>query len=113
MMAPLGRRTRAARRRAGETWTVANRRYRREIVPRTAAREPASIGPSWIAPVERFARLPVGDGPAHLWTNAKSYAVRSARALRAANAQTVISTRENLAQGAAKKKQIIEEYLGG
>jgi hypothetical protein len=29
------------------------------------------------------------------------------------DARTVISTGENVAQGAAKKKQIIEEYLGG
>jgi hypothetical protein len=29
------------------------------------------------------------------------------------NARTVISTAENLAQGAAEKKQIIEELLGG
>jgi hypothetical protein len=48
-----------------------------------------------------------------VWTNAKCYAVRSARALRAANARTVISTGTNVAQGAAKKKEIIEELLGG
>jgi hypothetical protein len=48
-----------------------------------------------------------------MWTNASRYAVRSARALRAANARTVISTGTNVAQGAAKKKEIIEELLGG
>jgi len=57
--------------------------------------------------VERFAQLPVGDEPAHVWKKAKYYAVRSARALRAANARTVISTGANVAQGAAISKQII------
>src|SRR5258705_9168975 len=113
MMAPLGRRTRAARRRTrrlGQSPTAATVAG---SLPRTAAREPASVGPTWIALVERFAQLPVGDEPAHVWTNASRYAVRSARALRAANARTVTSTGENVAQGAAKKKEIIEELLGG
>src|SRR2546423_12567394 len=84
MMAPLGRRSRTVRRRAARHGQLPTVAAVAGSLPRTAARGSASVGPSWIASVERFAQLPVGDEPAHVWTNAKSYAVRSARALRAA-----------------------------